>query len=98
MYTTMEPCSVRLSGNRSCTSRLIEAGVACVVVGEGEPSNFVVCEGTKLLRQAGIKVGVNLQVPPCFTSAITSQVVYIDDVELVREVRTLNAHLTAAAR
>ena len=33
MYTTMEPCSKRLSGNRSCTSRVIAAGIKRVVVG-----------------------------------------------------------------
>lgn len=56
MYTTMEPCSVRLSGNVPCTTRIIEAGIARVVVGVPEPDNLVVCEGTRLLTEAGIQV------------------------------------------
>lgn len=57
MYTTMEPCSERLSGNRPCTSRLLEAQVARVVVGVREPPNLVAqCTGLDQLRQAGIEV------------------------------------------
>lgn len=56
IYTTMEPCSVRLSGNRPCTSRCISAGVKRVVVGVREPSKFVECTGTRELREAGIRV------------------------------------------
>ncbi|KAH8917756.1 cytidine deaminase-like protein [Atractiella rhizophila] len=66
MYTTMEPCSTRLSGNKSCTQRILEfnsreegegkAKVTTVVVGTGEPDDFVVCEGEKLLKEAGVEV------------------------------------------
>ena len=56
IYTTMEPCSKRLSGNRSCTSRLISSGVARVVIGVKEPDKFVMCEGTSLLKAEGIKI------------------------------------------
>ena len=34
----------------------VQAGVKTVVVGAREPANFVVCEGTELLRQAGVVV------------------------------------------
>ncbi|KAF9381475.1 vacuolar protein sorting-associated protein 1 [Podila verticillata] len=41
MYSTMEPCSTRLSGNRPCSERLIESGVRTVYVGVREPDHFV---------------------------------------------------------
>ncbi|KAJ1649261.1 hypothetical protein IWQ61_009597 [Dispira simplex] len=56
MYTTMEPCSTRLSGNTSCTERIIQAGLTRVVLGVKEPDNFVQCEGIRLLQAAGIRV------------------------------------------
>jgi pyrimidine deaminase RibD-like protein len=54
----MEPCSIRLSGNRPCSSRIIEAGIARVVVGVREPPNLVQCEGITLLEKEGIKVEI----------------------------------------
>lgn len=56
IYTTMEPCSIRTSGNRSCTSRIIASGIKKVVIGVKEPSNFVKCEGIDLLQKSGIKI------------------------------------------
>ena len=56
LYTTMEPCSKRLSGNLDCTTRCLSAGVSRVVVGVGEPSKFVECEGTRILKENGIEV------------------------------------------
>ena len=67
MYTTMEPCSKRLSGmwvrkkknkvgKKSCTELLIEHNISRVVIGAYEPSLFVQCEGTTLLSNAGIDV------------------------------------------
>ncbi|KAI7898329.1 cytidine deaminase-like protein [Cokeromyces recurvatus] len=56
LYTTMEPCSIRLSGNRSCTSRIIEAKLKRVVLGVREPPNLVNCEGIQLLEKEGIQV------------------------------------------
>ncbi|RUP45924.1 cytidine deaminase-like protein [Jimgerdemannia flammicorona] len=58
MYTTMEPCSLRLSGNRPCVERILEAGIARVVMGVREPPNFVQCNGVDLLREKGVKVCV----------------------------------------
>ncbi|CAO3677757.1 unnamed protein product [Umbelopsis ramanniana] len=55
-YTTMEPCSTRLSKNKPCVERLIEAKVKKVVMGVKEPPNFVECSGVDLLRQADIEV------------------------------------------
>ena len=56
MYSTMEPCSIRLSGKTPCTSLLIAAGITRVVIGVSEPPNFVRCEGESLLLAAGIRV------------------------------------------
>eukprot|EP01134_Creolimax_fragrantissima_P007400 CFRG7400T1 len=56
LYTTMEPCSKRLSGNRDCTARCISAKVGTVVLGVKEPAHFVECEGVSLLEAEGIKV------------------------------------------
>lgn len=56
IYTTMEPCSVRLSGNIPCTRRILEAGIARVFLGTVEPDDFVKCEGVQQLRDAGVEV------------------------------------------
>ncbi|MBU6389401.1 dCMP deaminase [Patescibacteria group bacterium] len=56
MYTSMEPCSVRLSGRTPCTRHLIDAGVARVVYALAEPNTFVVCQGDRQLATAGISV------------------------------------------
>lgn len=56
IYTTMEPCSVRLSGNIPCTRRILEAGISRVFLGTQEPDDFVKCEGVQQLRDAGVQV------------------------------------------
>ncbi|KAJ1926575.1 hypothetical protein EC988_010292, partial [Linderina pennispora] len=56
MYTTMEPCSMHGRQHRSCTERIVEAGVACVVIGVKEPTTFENCNGVEELRVAGIDV------------------------------------------
>lgn len=58
MFTSMEPCSKRLSGKTPCTVRCIEAKVARVVLAIKEPDTFVRCEGTQQLQDAGIQVVV----------------------------------------
>jgi diaminohydroxyphosphoribosylaminopyrimidine deaminase/5-amino-6-(5-phosphoribosylamino)uracil reductase len=56
MYTTMEPCSKRSSGPRTCTDLIIEAGFGRVVMALREPPVFVHCVGAELLREAGLDV------------------------------------------
>jgi pyrimidine deaminase RibD-like protein len=56
MFTTMEPCSTRLSGKPSCTSLLIAAHIARVVLAVEEPPAFVECHGIRELTAAGIRV------------------------------------------
>jgi diaminohydroxyphosphoribosylaminopyrimidine deaminase/5-amino-6-(5-phosphoribosylamino)uracil reductase len=58
MYTTLEPCSKRSSGPRTCADLIIEAGFARVVMALREPPVFVHCVGVELLREAGIEVVV----------------------------------------
>ncbi|PHH55645.1 Bifunctional protein RIB2 [Ceratocystis fimbriata CBS 114723] len=59
IYTTMEPCSLRLSGNTPCTDRLVDQRewLRCVYYGVGEPDTFVQQNtGKSKLRAAGIDV------------------------------------------
>ncbi|KAG9002039.1 hypothetical protein FRB94_004131 [Tulasnella sp. JGI-2019a] len=56
VYTTMEPCSVRLSGLAPCADALIKAKISRCIIGVGEPADFVNCEGAQKLIDAGISV------------------------------------------
>jgi pyrimidine deaminase RibD-like protein len=58
LYTTMEPCSMRLSGNLPCVDRILAIGskIKTVYVGVLEPEKFVSNNsGKSKLEQAGIK-------------------------------------------
>ena len=61
LYTTMEPCSTRLSGNITCTQNILDRRdvlqIIKVVVACKEPPNFVSkVTGLKTLEQAGISI------------------------------------------
>ncbi|KAJ9059604.1 hypothetical protein DSO57_1000563 [Entomophthora muscae] len=56
LYTTMEPCSTRLSGKKSCTDRVLENKISNVIIGIKEPPNFVKCIGADTLSESGIHV------------------------------------------
>lgn len=59
LYTTVEPCSNRLSGNLPCVERVLrqKSWIETVYVGVTEPDTFVIQnQGRKLLEDAGIKV------------------------------------------
>jgi pyrimidine deaminase RibD-like protein len=63
LYTTMEPCVERLSGNTPCVQRIIGTKVddvsriKTVICGVQEPETFVKeNNGRKLLQDAGIEV------------------------------------------
>ena len=59
LYTTMEPCNKRLSGNKTCVERILElkGAVKIVYVGIKEPEKFVgQNEGRKRLEGAGVVV------------------------------------------
>ena len=59
LYTTMEPCNKRLSGNRTCVERILrlKGAVKSVYIGIREPKIFVgVNQGITRLLDAGVKV------------------------------------------
>jgi diaminohydroxyphosphoribosylaminopyrimidine deaminase/5-amino-6-(5-phosphoribosylamino)uracil reductase len=59
-YVTLEPCGARSSGAPSCAQRLVEAGVARVVIACDDPSPFASGRGTERLRAAGTAVETGL--------------------------------------
>ena len=59
LYTTMEPCNKRLSGNAPCTERILNlnGAIKTVFIGVKEPEKFVgENEGRKRLEDADITV------------------------------------------
>lgn len=59
LYTTVEPCSHRLSGNKPCVERILEVGnrIRTVYVGVQEPETFVSGNSSRRrLEDAGIEV------------------------------------------
>lgn len=59
LYTTMEPCSFRMSGNKPCVERVLEhrGWIKSVYVGVVEPKVFVEeNDGRARLERAGIEV------------------------------------------
>ncbi len=59
LYTTVEPCSTRLSGNLPCVERILrlKTRIKTVYVGVSEPEKFVGQNtGRKQLEDAGIEV------------------------------------------
>jgi len=62
-YVTLEPCGERSAGGRSCAQRLVEAGVAQVVVAASDQSPYALGQGLKRLRNAGVTVEVGFLGP-----------------------------------
>jgi len=61
LYTTVEPCGKRLSGNLPCVERILRLGngIKTVYVGVKEPEKFVgENKGRAKLEEAGIKVAL----------------------------------------
>ncbi|KAI0514990.1 cytidine deaminase-like protein [Xylaria bambusicola] len=59
LYTTVEPCSQRLSGNTACVDRILSVGkrIRTVYVGVQEPDTFVTGNSSRRkLEEAGIQV------------------------------------------
>ena len=55
LYTSMEPCSFRLSGNQPCVDRILGTPIKTVFVGVVEPSDFVENNtGQQKLADAGV--------------------------------------------
>lgn len=61
LYTTMEPCNKRLSGNRTCVERILRlnSAIKVVYVGIKEPEVFIGENvGRKRLEDAGVVVTI----------------------------------------
>lgn len=59
LYTTMEPCNERLSGNRTCVERILRlnGAIKVVYVGIKEPDTFIgENKGRKRLQDAGVVI------------------------------------------
>jgi diaminohydroxyphosphoribosylaminopyrimidine deaminase/5-amino-6-(5-phosphoribosylamino)uracil reductase len=59
-FVTVEPCAKRSTGAMSCADRLIEAGVARVVIAARDPHPFAAGVGIERLRAAGVAVTIGL--------------------------------------
>lgn len=55
VYVTLEPCS-HYGKTPPCANRLVDEGVAEVIIAMGDPNPKVNGKGIKILREAGIKV------------------------------------------
>jgi diaminohydroxyphosphoribosylaminopyrimidine deaminase/5-amino-6-(5-phosphoribosylamino)uracil reductase len=64
IYVTLEPCSTH-GRTPPCTSALIEAGFARVVVGATDPNPAHAGQGFELLRAAGIEVTTDVLAADC---------------------------------
>ena len=53
-YVTLEPCGARSSGTASCAQRLVEAGVARVVIACDDPSPLASGRGGEILAAGGV--------------------------------------------
>lgn len=56
LYSSVEPCSVRLSGKTPCVERIVNCGIRRVVFALREPPTFVTCRGCETLRERGVEV------------------------------------------
>jgi diaminohydroxyphosphoribosylaminopyrimidine deaminase / 5-amino-6-(5-phosphoribosylamino)uracil reductase len=56
VYVSLEPCGERRTGAASCSQRLVEAGVARVVIAADNPDPLSAGRGVERLREAGVPV------------------------------------------
>jgi diaminohydroxyphosphoribosylaminopyrimidine deaminase/5-amino-6-(5-phosphoribosylamino)uracil reductase len=57
LYSTLEPCTQRVSRPRSCTELILAAGIGRVVIAWREPGLFVAdCQGFERLTASGVTV------------------------------------------
>lgn len=59
-YVSVEPCAKRSTGATSCADRLIEAGVARVVIATRDPHPLANGVGIERLRAAGVVVDLGV--------------------------------------
>jgi dolichyldiphosphatase len=96
LYTTMEPCSERLSKKSPCVQRILEFNEAKynrkgsvmkirrIYQGVQEPEDFVKCAGTKMLEQAGLQV-ITVQGPTDMRRVKTGEQVQLETGWIERE-------------
>ena len=56
VYSSLEPCSIRLSRPASCSALIVATGIPRVVFALAEPPIFVPGDGANLLRGSGVEV------------------------------------------
>jgi diaminohydroxyphosphoribosylaminopyrimidine deaminase/5-amino-6-(5-phosphoribosylamino)uracil reductase len=59
-FVTLEPCAKRSAGGVACADRLIQAGVARVVIAARDPHPNAAGAGIERLRAAGVAVEIGL--------------------------------------
>lgn len=64
MYVTLEPCCHQ-GRQPPCTDAILEAGIAKVVVGSGDPNPLVAGKGLQILREHGVEVETGVLKAEC---------------------------------
>jgi len=56
IYTTLQPCTLRLSGLKTCVDRLVEARIGRCYIGAEEPDDFVRSSGYGALEAVNVEI------------------------------------------
>lgn len=64
LYVTLEPCA-HYGKTPPCAKRVVESGIACVVIGSTDPNPLVAGKGIQILTDAGIEVTTDVCVDEC---------------------------------
>ena len=64
LYVTLEPCA-HYGKTPPCAKRVVESGIARVVIGSTDPNPLVAGKGIQILTEAGIKVTTDVCVDEC---------------------------------
>ena len=64
LYVTLEPCA-HYGKTPPCAKRVVESGIARVVIGSTDPNPLVAGKGIQILTEAGIEVTTDICVDEC---------------------------------